>query len=219
MLLYAALLSLELVSRKGLSFYLKRSLTAFPFILSALPLIFTVPSQLWYTIPWLNISISCAGLERLAGIIIKIWLSVQTALLLTSTTTKEQLLVALRSFGLPEMFVEILSIMMRYLSIFQTEAESLLRARACRSVALPNSGLKAGGSIPWRAEVSGQMVGNLMLRSFERGERVYQAMLARGYNGTPLSSETGQYTNREKGLLLVGLASLSFVIIFGVLLY
>jgi cobalt/nickel transport system permease protein len=142
-----------------------------------------------------------------------------TALLLTSITTKEQLLAALRSFGLPLVFVEILSIMMRYLSIFQTEAESLLRARACRSVALPNSGLKAGGSVFWRAEVSGQMVGNLMLRSFERGERVYQAMLARGYNGIPLQVETQKVTNKEKGLLLFGLASLSFVIIFGILIY
>ncbi len=192
---------------------------AFPFAISAVPLIFTVPSQLWYTIPWLNISISCAGLERVAGIIIKIWLSMHTALLLTSITTKEQLLAALRSFGLPLVFVEILSIMMRYLSIFQTEAESLLRARACRSVALPNSGLKAGGSVFWRAEVSGQMVGNLMLRSFERGERVYQAMLARGYNGIPLQVETQKVTNKEKGLLLFGLASLSFVIIFGILIY
>jgi len=33
--------------------------------------------------------------------------------------------------------------------------------------------------------VVGNMMGSLFIRTYERGERVYQAMLARGYQGIP----------------------------------
>ena len=35
----------------------------------------------------------------------------------------------------------------------------------------------------WRAGVAGHMAGQLFLRSYERSDRVYNAMLARGYAG------------------------------------
>jgi cobalt/nickel transport system permease protein len=35
----------------------------------------------------------------------------------------------------------------------------------------------------WRARVAGNMAGQLFLRSFERSDRIYNAMLARGYAG------------------------------------
>ncbi|MFN8419569.1 MAG: energy-coupling factor transporter transmembrane component T [Anaerolineae bacterium] len=42
---------------------------------------------------------------------------------------------------------------------------------------------RSGGSLRWRAQVAGGMIGNLFLRSYERSERVYAAMLSRGYQG------------------------------------
>jgi cobalt/nickel transport system permease protein len=44
-------------------------------------------------------------------------------------------------------------------------------------------GYQSGGSIAWRARVAGNMAGQLFLRSYERSDRVYNAMLARGYTG------------------------------------
>jgi len=35
----------------------------------------------------------------------------------------------------------------------------------------------------WQLKTMGNMIGTLFVRSYERGERVYSAMLARGYNG------------------------------------
>jgi cobalt/nickel transport system permease protein len=35
----------------------------------------------------------------------------------------------------------------------------------------------------WRARVMGNMAGQLFLRSYERSDRIYNAMLARGYDG------------------------------------
>jgi cobalt/nickel transport system permease protein len=55
------------------------------------------------------------------------------------------------------------------------------RARAARSAAAPDG--KGGGSIVWRARVTGGMVGSLFLRSYERSERIYAAMQARGFEG------------------------------------
>ena len=46
-----------------------------------------------------------------------------------------------------------------------------------------NQELKPGGGLAWRARVTGGMAGNLFLRAFERSDRIYVAMLSRGYDG------------------------------------
>ena len=63
------------------------------------------------------------------------------------------------------------------------EARSLLHARASRSAAAPGNGFRREGTLVWRARVTGGMAGNLLLRSLERADRVYAAMLSRGYDG------------------------------------
>ena len=45
------------------------------------------------------------------------------------------------------------------------------------------SGAKTGGSVVWRARVTGGMAGNLFLRALERSDRIYMAMASRGYDG------------------------------------
>ncbi len=103
------------------------------------------------------------------------------AILLTATTPFPDLIHALRHLRLPQPLVATLSFMYRYLFVLSDEATRLLRARRARSATQP--GRKSGGSLLWRARVAGNMVGQLFLRSLERGDRVYQAMLARGYTG------------------------------------
>ena len=44
-------------------------------------------------------------------------------------------------------------------------------------------GRGTGGTTRWRARVAGGMAGSLFLRTYERSEGVYQAMLARGFDG------------------------------------
>jgi len=73
--------------------------------------------------------------------------------------------------------------MWRYLFVIVDEVLRLLRARTARSAetGLPNH--KSGGSVLWRARVTGGMAGSLLLRSIERSDRIYNAMLSRGYDG------------------------------------
>jgi cobalt/nickel transport system permease protein len=41
------------------------------------------------------------------------------------------------------------------------------------------------------------MAGSLLVRSFEQGERIYAAMLARGYDGEPRSLPSAALTQRD----------------------
>ncbi|MFN8373640.1 MAG: cobalt ECF transporter T component CbiQ [Anaerolineae bacterium] len=152
---------------------------ALPFTVAAATLLVTTPGH-----PVLRVAsliVTDTGLARFLGIVLKSWLSMQIALWLTWTTPPAALLLGLRGLGVSETLVAIISLMQRYLLTLKDEAERLLRARAARSGV--REGIKPGGSLFWRARVAGGMVGNLFLRSYERSERVYAAMLARGYNG------------------------------------
>lgn len=164
-------------------FALKRSLIVLPFTLAAITIIFSIPGTPLGSMkigPWTLIPTD-AGLLRFVSIIFRSLLSVQMAILLTATTSFPDLLHALGHLRLPQPLVATLSFMYRYLFVLSDETTRLLRARRARSARL--QGRKSGGSILWRAQVAGNMVGQLFLRSLERGDRVYQAMLARGFTG------------------------------------
>lgn len=164
-------------------FRLSRSaVVALPFALAAFPLIFTLQEQIIATVSIgpLDLTISAEGIRRFLTIAIGSWLSVQVALLLAFTTPFHDLIDALRELRLPRILISIISFMYRYLAVLGDEGSRMLRARDARSAAGPGS---SGGSIRWRATVTGRMVGSLFLRAYERSERVYAAMQARGFEG------------------------------------
>ena len=153
---------------------------AAPFLLAAVPLIFVRTGDPLGTIG--PLTISGEGVVIFATIALKSWISVQAALLLTFTTPFHDLVDALRDLRLPRILVGIISFMYRYLAVLGDEGSRMLRARASRSAAAANGA--TGGTLRWRAAVAGQMVGSLFLRSYERSERIYDAMLARGFDGS-----------------------------------
>jgi cobalt/nickel transport system permease protein len=118
---------------------------------------------------------------------VKSWLSVQAALLLAYTTPFADLVDALRALRVPAIIVSIISFMYRYLAVLTDEAGRMKRARHARSAAAPQG--RSGGSLVWRAKVTGAMVGSLFIRAYERSERIYAAMLARGFSGTFQATE------------------------------
>lgn len=178
-LLWALLASLAIVGELGVGRMARWGAVSLPFALAAVPLVFTVPGDPVVTVA--RLTVSDAGLSRFITILLKSWLAAQTALLLTMTTPFTELLAALGALGLPPSLRLIIGLMYRYLTILMDEAQCLLRARAARSGTAEQG--KTGGRLVWRAQVAGGMVGNLFLRSYERSERVYAAMLARGYGG------------------------------------
>lgn len=202
----------------GLGTILRRSFVALPFALVAVTLVFTRPGAPLFSLGLgpLRLTATDAGLVAFATILLKSWLSVQAAMLLTATTHFTAMLFALRALRLPAVMVAILSFAYRYLFIMVDEAQRMLRARECRAAALP--GRPAGGSIPWRAAVVGRMVGTLFLRAYERSERIYVAMLARGFDGEVRALTARPLDSREQGLLLVSAALLAAVVYLAYLL-
>jgi cobalt/nickel transport system permease protein len=184
MLAWAFIIALALAADIAPWFVIKRSLLVVPFLLAAVTVIFTLPGGVLWRGPF-GLAATDAGLARFLSIFLRSWISLQMAILLTASTRFPDILHALRHLKVPAVFVAILAFMYRYLFVLTDEAARLLRARAARSAAWV--GQDHGRSLRWRAAVAGSMVGTLFARSLDRSDRVYNAMLARGYNGELLT--------------------------------
>lgn len=185
----------------------ERSLLALPFVLAALPLLWSTPGAAW---AW---GITGAGGVRFFSITLKAWLSVQAAVLLTLTTPFPELLVVLRSWHFPHLLLSVIGLMWRYLFIMAAAARQMMIARAARSASMP--GRLAGGSLTWRGRVTGGMAGSLLIRSFEQAERTYAAMLARGYDGEPRGLPLPSFSTASKTVAVVGTGFLIGIVVLG----
>jgi len=127
-----------------------------------------------YNMWWGQVSVTHTGLQVLMNIMAKAWLSILSLILLISTTKLTSLLKGLEQLRMPKIMVMILSFMYRYLFILVGEVLCMRQARDSRNF----------GGNRWRQlRTTGNMIGTLFIRSYERGERVYVAMLARGFDG------------------------------------
>ncbi len=190
----------------------RRSLLGLPFLLAAVTVLFTVPGRALWSGPW-GLALTDAGLMRFGSIVARSLLSIAAAVLLTATTRFPDVLHALRHLRVPAVLVGIIAFMYRYLFVLVEEVQRLLRARAARSARLP--GTKGGGSLGWRAAVVGHMAGQLLVRSLDRSDRVYQAMQARGYRGELLTLAPHTMRRRDWLALAVGLAAVGVVLAIG----
>jgi cobalt/nickel transport system permease protein len=129
------------------------------------------------------------------------------------TTPLPDLLWALRKLHVPDILVAIVSFMYRYLFVMLDEAARLMRARASRSAA--RTGHRAGQTVLWRGRVVGYMVGSLMLRSFERSERIYQAMAARGYAGELRHVGTHHFSPRDWWVMACAILFVAMLVVAG----
>ena len=221
LLMLALTLSAALLSELGIGFVLKRAALALPFVLAALPLVFTASDERLLSIPLgsLTIGISAPGLVRFLSIALKSWISVQAAILLASTTQFPDLLTAMRAIRIPRLLVAIFGLMWRYLFVLVDEVLRLTRARAARSGHSERTGVRPGGSWTWRARVTGGMAGNLFIRAIERSDRIYMAMLSRGYDGEVRSTPLPTLGAVHWVILSAGLTFLLLLQIFSRLLW
>ncbi len=181
-LLAALVLGVAVAAQLEMGFVQRRAAVALPFALAAVTVAFSTPGHSLLTMHVLSweLALTDAGLVRFVSILLKSWLSVQMAVVLTASTPFPDLLRAMRGLGLPKILVAIAGFTYRYIFVIGDEALRLMQARAARSGAPSGRG---GGNILWRARVTGGMAGSLFLRSIERSERIYDAMAARGYDG------------------------------------
>jgi cobalt/nickel transport system permease protein len=214
---FALMMAGALLARVDPLLVVSRSLVALPFALAAVTLVFTMSGPTLGTLPVLNLPISEAGLVRFASILFKSTISVQAAVLLMLTTHFTETLWALGALRVPRVLVAIISFMYRYLFVLADEALRLTRARDSRSAIMAGD-TQRGPSLVFRARTTGRMIGNLFLRSFARSERVYRAMVSRGYRGSILHLDPPPLALRDVvfgGLVtLIGLGLLLAGIVF-----
>lgn len=212
-LLWLATLLVAQRAQLGLFYALRRSYVALPFALAAITLPFVIPGET--LAQWGALHISVEGTLRFASIVVKSWVSLQIAVLMATTTAFPELLWGLRALRLPKTLASIIGFMYRYLFVLVDESGRLLRARAARSAEGPR---RSGGGLWWRGRVAGGMVGNLTIRAFERSERVYAAMAARGFQGELKSLAEPQMTDTDRSALVGWVTFLAMVVLIGIVL-
>ena len=133
------------------------------------------------------LTLSQAGLWGAWNIVVKGTIGVAASCLLTATTPVPELLRALERLRVPRPIVGIASFMVRYGEVLAGDVRRMRIARLSRA-----------DDPRWLWQVAGvaRTAGALFVRSYERGERVYVAMLARGYGFAPAAAE-GASSDRQ----------------------
>ena len=165
------------LSHLPLKYVLKRSLVIFPFVIMITIFVpFFKQGQVLasYDIGAWHIAITYEGLAVLVNVVVKSWLCILCLIVLSSSTRFEQLLHGMFRLRVPQVFVQIISFMYRYMFVLADQAMRMQMAMDSR-----NFGLNRRNII----KTMGNMIGMLFIRSYERAERIYAAMLSRGYNG------------------------------------
>lgn len=112
------------------------------------------------------------GGTRFLTIVVKSTLSILTVILLSNTTQFSELLIVLRRFHVPAIFITVLALLYRYLFVLIDETERMHRARLSRTFVQRKTTI-------WYTLAT--LVGQLFIRSTERAEKIYSAMTARGW--------------------------------------
>jgi cobalt/nickel transport system permease protein len=111
------------------------------------------------------------GVISFASILCRAYLCVMAALILISVTRLRCLANELARLGVPNVLIAMLEITYRYIGILINQAHSMYIAYSLRS--------------PRRRGIAladmGPFVGQLLLKSFDRADRIYSAMKCRGY--------------------------------------
>lgn len=137
------------------------------------------------------------GWISFVSIVLRAILTVGAALIMVGVTGFSAGCYALERMGMPRAFVVQLLFLYRYIFVLTEEGARTARARELRTFGRKGMEMKAFTSL----------VGNLLLRTWERAERVYRAMLCRGFNGEFHVRRSFRFGLRES-LYTVGWSSL-----------
>ncbi len=191
-LYFAVIAVLIALSRLPVSHFLKRSLVIIPFVLlMAVFIPFFKEGEVAgsYNLWLWQVSVTHSGLQVLWNIMAKAWLSILSLILLTSTTSFTSILKGLEQLRMPKVIVMIMSFMYRYIFLLTDEVLRMKQARDSRNL--------GGGRKLWQIGTVGNMIGTLFIRSYERGERVYVSMVARGFDGHSRTLERLCFSRRD----------------------
>lgn len=140
------------------------------------------------------------GWLSFGSILLRCILTVSAVLVLIATTGFNAVCMAMVKMGMPKIFAIQLLVLYRYIFVLIDEGLSMHQARAQRSFRRQHLGVKSFA----------HLVGQLLLRTLDRAQRIHLAMLCRGFDGTIRIRQVLSIKARDL-LALAGCATLFFI--------
>lgn len=172
-----------------------------PFFL-VLPL--TMPGEAAFSI--VGIDFTWEGLRLATMIVFKALAVVITTYAIFGTTRFDIAMIALQHLRVPSILVQMFLFTYRFIFVFVEEMKR-------KDTAMKSRGFVKRFDMRTMSTV-GNFIGTLIVRSFERTERVYKAMLSKGYNGEFYTLREFQASSKDwiKAVTTIALAiALSYV--------
>lgn len=135
------------------------------------------------------------GVVSMLSLMVKGFLTVMAAYILIATTTIEKICYALRLIHVPKIIVTEILLIYRYITLLLTEAKRVVQAYA----------LRAPGQNGIKFSAWGSLVGQMLIRSMDRAENVYDSMCLRGFDGEFFIGENVAFRGRDAAFLLSGI--------------
>lgn len=172
------------------------ALTAVP---ASLPAGFFLSRSFGLSIPAWLIALPMAffqprGGEWFAFMAARAWCAVGMMTVLISTTSFPEILNTLRRLRCPELLLSLLGFTYRYIFLLVDESDRLQLTYRARAAAAPAK---------LRRRALAGIAATLFARSLERSDRIYDAMLARGFDGSYPGIPAAGMTNAEGVALVV----------------
>ncbi len=145
--------------------------------LISLPTLFmTAGNPVWAAnLGGINLIITAEGVTRFLVFVVRVWFCVASLSLLILSTGFDKTLKLLASIKVPTLIIQLFSLTYRYFFVSIEEAQSVLMAKEARTyVHKRNFNMRSLRDL-------GAIIASLFIRTYERSERVYLAMKARGF--------------------------------------
>lgn len=140
--------------------------------------------QILFSINGIPIS---GGIISMITLMMKGALAVLASYILIVTTNIEKICYAMESIYIPKVFITQVLLIYRYLTVLLKEANHISEAYSLRA---PNQ-----KGIHYK--VWGSLIGQLLLRSMDKAENIYQSMCLRGYTGEFSYAHNIKYDSRD----------------------
>lgn len=141
------------------------------------------------------------GMISFVTLLLKGLLCLSASFLLVATTRIDDLCAALRKIHIPSMLVTVFMLTYRYISVLTEEVAVMSDAYHLRAPGQKGIAFNAWGSF----------LGQLLLRSMDRAEELYAAMLLRGYRGEFPETHSEQ---KNRASLIYALVWTALIILF-----
>jgi cobalt/nickel transport system permease protein len=179
-------------SRIPVKTYLKRLTIDIPFVLFAIFLPFLSSGNNDAVFTFFSLDIYKTGLLEMSAILFKATAGVSMGIVLTAVTTNIEIIYGLQKLKLPSIIIAIMSFSIRYIDVFIDEFKRVRISMQSRGYI--EKGIKTLLPIAYAS-------GAMLIRGYERGERVYLSMVSRGFNGV-IELQDREYNNSNYLVLL-----------------